>query len=413
MKRSLKSLFHRTEGQVTVMLALASVPLLLAAGSAIDYMRYVDTKTSVQAALDGAALAAALPPDMTDAKRINLAKDYFRKNVSVQDDKGGDIDIDVVVAETTVTARVNSRMATSFMAIGGIHTMVIDEMAEVMRPFDGKAEVALVLDYSGSMNQKGKYQSMASAATGMIDELDAALKDDALKIGVVPFSAMVYTSMNKNYVNQASATETWTGCTQDRKYPYNTTVDTPTADSATKWGYIDGNGENGGQYGCSAYDNKNLMIKPLTSNVASIKTAIGKMRPLGNTNIPLGAEFGWNLLDRQEPYAEGAPYNDKKTRKFMVLLTDGVQTSREFGEDNGRAVSHGNDNLVTLCTNMRDAGITVFTIAYDITDPKVTDLLKACAPGRYFEPDANGNEIKQVFNQITSQIKNRVARMSR
>ncbi len=62
---------------------------------------------------------------------------------------------------------------------------------------------------------------------------------------------------------------------------------------------------------------------------------------------------------------------------------------------------------------MRDAGITVFTIAYDITDPKVTDLLKACAPGRYFEPDANGNEIKQVFNQITSQIKNRVARMSR
>ena len=129
MKHSLKSLFHRTEGQVTVMLALASVPLLLAAGSAIDYMRYVDTKTSVQAALDGAALAAALPPDMTDAKRINLAKDYFRKNVSVQDDKGGDIDIDVVVAETTVTARVNSRMATSFMAIGGIHTMVIDEMA--------------------------------------------------------------------------------------------------------------------------------------------------------------------------------------------------------------------------------------------------------------------------------------------
>ncbi len=112
------------------------------------------------------------------------------------------------------------------------------------------------------------------------------------------------------------------------------------------------------------------MIKPLTSDVASIKTAIGKMRPLGNTNIPLGAEFGWNLLDPQEPYTEGAPYSDKKTRKFLVLLTDGVQTSREFGEDNGRAVSHGNDNLVTLCTNMRDAGITVFTIAYDITDPE-------------------------------------------
>ena len=62
---------------------------------------------------------------------------------------------------------------------------------------------------------------------------------------------------------------------------------------------------------------------------------------------------------------------------------------------------------------MRDKGITVFTIAYDVTDPAVTGLLKSCAPGRYFEPDSGGTEINQVFSQITRQIKNRIARVAK
>ena len=62
---------------------------------------------------------------------------------------------------------------------------------------------------------------------------------------------------------------------------------------------------------------------------------------------------------------------------------------------------------------MRNAGITVFAIAYDINDPAVTTLLSSCAPGRYFEPDAGGSEINQVFSQITKQIKNKTARLSK
>ena len=100
-----------------------------------------------------------------------------------------------------------------------------------------------------------------------------------------------------------------------------------------------------------------------------------------NTNIPLGAEFGWNLLDPQAPFEEGQPYAAKTNRKFLILLTDGVQTSRQFGSGNSRSVSNGNQNLLTLCAGMRNAGVTVFTIAYDINDPAVTTLLSSCAPG--------------------------------
>ena len=411
-----KSLLRHTEGQVTIIFALASIPLMIAAGSAIDYMRYSDVKTSMQAGLDGAALAAALPRSATNAERIAIAKNYFKKNASYKGMDGIDIDIDVLVGAETVRTSVNARMATSFMTLAGINSIEINELAEVMRPFADDAEIALVLDYSGSMNRLGKYQSMATAATKMIDDLAAATKPGAVKIGLVPFSAMVYTSMPKEYVNQASATAIWTGCTQDRKYPYNATVDTPQtapANPDTKWGYIDGSGENSGAYDCPAYVSRNLKIVPLTANLSSVKTAISAMRPLGNTNIPLGTEFGWNLLDPKAPYTEGVAYSHPKTKKFLVLLTDGVQTSKEFGEDGSRSIAQGNDNLVELCTNMRNAGVTVFTIAYDITATKVTDLLKACAGERYFEPSASGAEITSVFSQITQQITNRIVRVSR
>jgi Flp pilus assembly protein TadG len=413
-------LTRRTEGNVTVLFALAVVPLLIAAGSAIDYIRFLDTKTSVQAALDGAALAAATPVGITDAQRIAVAKDYFRSNVSFKAENGAPIDIDVKVSIDTVAASVNANVATSFMRLGGVNTMKLDEMAEVMRPFDGKAEVVLVLDYSGSMDKKNKYQDMSAAAREMIDELDKAMKDNALKIGLVPFSAMVYTSMDKSFVTQASATQTWTGCTQDRKFPYNTTVDTPTANPDSKWGFDKGltSGgkpmfENAGIYSCAYYEDKNLKIVPLTADLSDVKSKISKMRPIGNTNIPLGAEFGWNLLDPQEPYTEGAPYSNTKTRKFLVLLTDGVQTSSQWDKNNSRSISQAEANLLDICKGMRDANVTVFTIAYDITNPKVTELLKDCAPGHYYEPDSGGSEIKLVFSQITSQIKNRIARVSR
>lgn len=409
MIKRFKALLKDTSGNMTTFLSIAAVPIVLAAGSAIDYIRYADAKSDLQAALDGAALSAALPTGITDAERIQIANDYFNTNFSYPQVEQPEPVITISAASVQVTADFN--LPTGLMQIAGINKMSYQGSAEVMRPFAGSAEVVLVLDYSGSMNSKNKYRDMRDAATGMIEQLDAALADGKLEVGVVPFSAMVYTSMSKNYVTQFSATATWTGCTQDRAYPHNTNVDTPTSANATKWGYYDNTSENNGSYGCSAYENKDLRIIPLTTNMGTVTEQLADMRPLGNTNIALGTEFGWNLLDPQEPYTQGAPYSDELTRKFIIILTDGLQTSKEFGEDNSRSVAHAQKNLKALCSGMRAKDITVFTIAYDVTDPGVTTLLSDCAPGRYYEPDAGGTEIEAVFDEITSQIKNQTARI--
>ncbi|MBM3521110.1 MAG: VWA domain-containing protein [Alphaproteobacteria bacterium] len=410
MPKPLEGFWRDARGHMTMMLALSIVPLGLAAGAAIDYIRLNEARTELQSALDGAALAAALQKDMSNAARIALGKEYFAANFHRADME--DFDPTIVITALSVQASADVAYPTSFMRLTGINNMKLEETAEVSRPGSGKAELVLVLDYSGSMNKKGKYQSMSKAATKMIDVLGDALKGGKLKVGLVPFSAMVYTSMSKNYVNQSASGSIWDGCTQDRRYPYNTNVDTPTTDPATKWGHFDAS-ENSGAGNCNAYANKNLKIVPLTTDLAAAKSKLEDMAPLGNTNIPLGAEFGWNLLDPQAPFTEGAAYTDTETRKFLVLLTDGVQTSKEWGKSDSRSVKDGQQNLVALCGGMRAAGITVFTIAYDITDPAVTTLLSDCAPGRYYEPEAGDDEISAVFNAITSQIKNQVVRITK
>jgi Flp pilus assembly protein TadG len=217
---------------VSILLALAIVPLLLAAGAAIDYIRLNNARTELQAALDGAALAAALPKEASNAARITMAKDFFAANI--HDPNMAELIPDIVITASSVVAKARMALPTSFMRLAGISAMDLEEFAEVARPGAGKAEVVLVLDYSGSMNKKGKYQAMRDAAGKMIDNLGAALPSGHLKIGLVPFSAMVYTSMSKSFVVQPSASATWTGCTQDRKFPYNTTIDTPTSDNVTK-----------------------------------------------------------------------------------------------------------------------------------------------------------------------------------
>ncbi len=394
------------------MFAVAAIPVLIAGGVAVDRIRMDRMRTALQAAVDGAALAAANADTRSNKQREALAKTYFRRNFDGADDPGSRFSVKVTPAK--VTARASAEVSTPFMSLGGLTSATIVTEGEVLREGETNVEIAMVLDYSGSMRDNNKYVRMGLAATDMVESLQSSIGTGKLKIGLVPFSAMVATSMPKQYVTQASAGATWTGCTQDRQYPYNTGVDTPkVGDDTTKWGYFDNTRENSGAYSCSAYLANNLSILPLTDDLDAVKAKLAVMKPLGNTNIPLGTEFGWNLLDKQQPFNEAMPYANKTYKKYLLLLTDGVQTSSQWGPGGSRSVANGNSNLVTLCNGMKAAGITVFTIAYDVRDPAVTTLLKNCAGKNYYQPDASASGIADVFATITQEINRQTVRLSR
>ena len=74
------------KGSIAVFYAISAIPVFVAAGSAIDYVRYFANATELQAALDSAALAAAATPEATDTERLALAKATFARNL-----EGGDL----------------------------------------------------------------------------------------------------------------------------------------------------------------------------------------------------------------------------------------------------------------------------------------------------------------------------------
>ncbi len=403
----LRQLQDDTSGAVAIVLAVMGIPLFLAAGVAIDYAEVSRVKAKLQSAADAAVLAAAAPKKVTDSERKTIAVRFFEANVE-RDNLGAIATPNVTVTESSVKISVDTQYPARFMRIAGFTNHEIGANSTAFVPGEKKAELALVLDYSGSMNSKGKYQAMRDAAINMIDILtDDGTKTDTLKFGLVPFSHHVYLSLPGEHVAGELAGTTWTNCTQDRKYPYNVEDSVPDPSNVdTLWGMTTGNGYGRGAYSqCGPYLSNNLIVKPLTNNANEVKAQLLSMSPHSLTHIALGTEFGWALLSPGAPFTEGAPYTDEDTKKYLVVLTDGVQTQDAWGPGKWRSREIGEANLEEMCTNIKAEGITIITIAFDLSDLWTEQRLKNCASSPDDFHDADGNaQLAASFEAIANKL---------
>lgn len=395
-------------GAVAILFALAAIPLLLAAGVAIDYVRASQMQAKVQVVIDAAALAAASLPGATPVERRQTALDYLETNLKETGIEAASPPR-VTISEESVRIEFISKLATTLMRLASIDSMDIAALTEVGIPGAKKAEIVLVLDYSGSMNERGKYQAMRDSAIKLVEALTKDAKDDgSVKFGLVPFSHHVYGSLPGEYIVEGTPGTTWTNCTKDRKYPYNVNDTVPMVDkNDTKWGMTPGNGYDSKAYNqCTNYPRRQLVMRPLTTEYKGILDQLSAMRPFNLTHIALGVEFGWAMLSPTPPFTEGVAYDDKETEKFLILLTDGAQTEKAWGRAYSYTVPNGETNLEELCRNIKQTGIKIVTVAFDLEDDKTTrNRLKNCAskPEFYFEPTHN-TELALAFEQITKTL---------
>jgi hypothetical protein len=244
---------------------------------------------------------------------------------------------------------------------------------------------------------------MRNAAKDLISDLEAA-NPEKVKFGLVPFSHHVYGTLPNSYILGATGSGNWTGCTQDRKYPYNLTDATPTSANASKWGQAQAPVHISS--GCSGYVSNNLVMKPLTNDFSGLKSQLDIMTPYAWTHIAVGVEFGFHMLSENDTLGDAADYDDDETMKFMVVLTDGAQTEPAFGSGSTRTVAQGESNLEALCTNAKAKGITVITIAYDLDDNATTQRLKNCAtnPNTNFFVATDAAAVASAFTNIKTII---------
>jgi Flp pilus assembly protein TadG len=407
LQRFVKNFGTCQKGSIAVIYAVSAIPIFVAAGSAIDYIRYLANVTELQAALDSAALAAASTPEATDAVRLALAEATFVRNLEGGDLAGSAIVRSFDIQDETVVAAADMDMATSLMQFANIDSMKLSVGTEISVPGDKKAEVALVLDYSGSMSDSiaggVKYVAMKNAAKNLISDLEAA-NPTKVKFALVPFSHHVYGSFRKFDILGQSGAGTWTGCTQDRKYPFNLSDAEPTADNNSKWGQAQAPVHISS--GCGGYASNNLRMVPLTDDFTYLRSRLDMMTTYAWTHIAVGVEFGLQMLSDSDVFPGGVSYDDEETQKFMVVLTDGAQTEPAFGPGGVRTVPQGEANLETLCNNAKAAGITMITIAYDLDDNATTNRLKNCAsdPDKNFFIATNAAAVAGAFETIKTLI---------
>jgi Flp pilus assembly protein TadG len=404
-----KRFLSTASGTVGILFALAAIPVFLAVGVATDYVRASAVQARLQSTLDAATLAAAASKGMNDADRIKLAKAMFEENWKT-DPSTKHIKVFPVftIAQSAITGTADIEMPTALMQLAGIEKMAIGSDVTVTIPEEKKVELALVLDYSLSMTNgsggKVKYVAMREAANKLVADLAESIPDK-LKVGLVPFSHHVYLTLPKTHVAGQVGTGNWTGCTQDRKYPYNVGGAAPLPDNEdSKWGQPQAPDHIWND--CSPYAPNKLVILPLTSDMEKVTGQLNSMLPNSWTHIALGVEFGYHLLSSGAPFTEGADFSDKTTQKFMVALTDGEQTEPAFGPNGVRDVPQGEANLEKLCAAAKASGITMITVAFDLYDVDTKNRLSGCSsdPSKYFFIAEDDAEIAKAFEEIKKQI---------
>ena len=82
LKKLLKHFNADQNGTIAVMAALAAVPMLLATGAAVDFVRFNAAQTHVQAALDAATISGAAAKKVSVAKRVEIAELSFKHNIT-------------------------------------------------------------------------------------------------------------------------------------------------------------------------------------------------------------------------------------------------------------------------------------------------------------------------------------------
>ncbi len=432
--------FHAAErGAVAVIVALAMIPIMIAGGLAVDLSRAYLTQARLGHALDQAGLAVgSMRATTSDTATLEAEFNSFFTANYPSTELGTTHDLTFVDNNGVITVTGKATVETVFMKIVGIDSVTVGSSAEITVETSG-LELVMVLDNTGSMGTT-KLNQMKSAALDLIDILfDDETTPDTLKVGLVPFSGSVNIGSGMStYVNDTSGYDwgdsSWGGCVMARSSPDDT--EDSYSGSSDRWEpfYWANDEDNNDWIDGSSYDiddtppsyrgpNKYcpLEVTPLTNNRTTLEDEIDDMWSAGYTHINFGAVWGWRLISPEEPFTQGASYSDDEWNKAVIILTDGanttsnsVYTAYEYRSDGvlGSTSSSGtsdelDDRTEDVCTNMKNAGVIVYTITFQVSDSDTQTLFENCASStdKYFNsPDSA--TLTSAFRTIGAELKN-------
>jgi Flp pilus assembly protein TadG len=409
-------------GSVAPMVALSIIPLVVAAGAAIDYSRANAARTAFQTALDSTALALSKTAStQTGAELQTAANTTFNALFHRPDVQN--VAVSATYSSTNgskLTLTGSGSVPMDFGSFLGVDAVNINA-ASTTTWGNTRLRVALVLDNTGSMSQDGKMTALKTASQNLLTQLqNAATSPDDVYVSIIPFNKDVNVGASNydqswlrwdlwdplngtcsitKYHKESSCTsnggnwtpanhDTWNGCVTDRDQNYDTTNDAPIAGSTL--------------YPTEQYSSCPAQLMGLSNDWSALSTKINDMQPNGNTNQAIGLQMGWQSLTAT-PFTVPSEDPNYHYNHVIILLTDGLNTQDRWYTNQ----SSIDARQQMTCDNIKAAGITIYTVQVDTSGDPTSTLLQNCASdSSKFFLLTSSSQIVTTFNQIGTALSN-------
>lgn len=416
-------------GNFAIMFAVLAVPLISAVGIAVDLSRAYRVTSITQNALDSAVLAAGRAGQTNTTNTLSAATSAatsFYNAAKPVDVLSSTISLAADSTNTNFTLTATSWVSTPFLGIlsrmftsaapsgapagcnSNYSCLKISRSATASIGAGGNGgsnvELSLMLDVTGSMAGT-KLSTLKTAASDLVDTI--IWSDQARytsRMGIVPFSETV--NVGSAYYPTVTGQQQTTTVVTGGNWQWNwsswswvwvqttstTTYDSCVVDRTGTNAYTDAAPASGSwipssqDYTCVP----STPLVPLTSNKTTLKNTINSLTANGGTAGALGTQWAWYLISPQwasvwgtssapGAYADLTTLNSNgapKLRKFVVLMTDGDYNWMSGGN---ASVTTVNNAALSVCTGMKNAGITVYTVGFELSNNTAKNLLTSCA----------------------------------
>lgn len=467
MLTRIKKFLKNDVGAIAVAAGLLIPVVVSATGVFIDMSQGYLVRARLASALDAAALAAAATGSDNETFLQQRVEDFVEANYPPEK-IGTNIIVETVLNGDELTVSASAELSTSFMRIFGFDLLDVSASTTVQREVRG-LEVVMVLDNTGSMATNNNIATLRTATESFITILFESVSDPELvRVGLVPYASSVnvgpyglgvdldnngygdpfvippeddvYASYDENLnplteddygideddlEYDTSKKGQWHGCVLAEEYPLDI------EDHVGPWEMYRHDFNGNSYYRNNTYFNGTLgdgynalrgpniycpqqPIVPLSSDEEFLIDATGNMTASGATLGNFGMSWGWRVLSPEEPFTEGADYDNDEWDKVVVVMTDGVNTMSNVYSAYGRSDDHSinandlDDRFSEVCDAMKAQDILIYTVTFDDgVDEDTKDLYRDCATNTSNYNDAPSQErLEEVFEKIARELSN-------
>lgn len=428
-------------GTIAMMFGLTIIIVFAAVGGAIDYGRWLNARQQTQHAIDAAVLAAGRVLQTSGgnaSSALDTAQQYYDRLKS-QVTSTDSISFELADEGSAIVAVGDAAVTTPFLNVIGIETLPVYTAAKAVLAAGGNTEtnieVGMMLDVTGSMGGS-KIEDLKLAAKDLIKIVVWDNQSEyTSKIAIAPFAPRVNVGSYITALTGLPATKRFNNnnrkpiqCVTERT---GSEAFTDTAPATGKYlSAYDGDSGNTAINNSSNYSSSGSCsapasdeaILPLTNDKSKLNAKIDDLGANGATAGQLGTAWAWYLIspkwaDIWPSGSKPAPYSDittlgekgsPKLQKIAILMTDGVYNTTggsQYGDNSSQATTISN-NAVSICANMKKAGVIVYTVGFALGRNQLPiNTLKNCATSpAHFYDTSTGDQLRQAFRDIALKI---------